>query len=74
MQNASPLKKAIIKLFKIQKHSKESTDVVVLAANKIKMIYFYKKAMSISAKTKAAKKIQKMFKSWKKKTSEIKED
>ena len=73
MQAASSLKKTIIKIFKIKINSKNNTDAMAMAANKIKLIYYYKKAMVLSNKTKAAKKIQKMFKRWKK-AQEIKED
>ena len=67
MQNSSlSLKKTIIKIFKIQKMLKENTETMNVAANKIKLSFYFKKAVILSTKAKAAKKIQRMFKNWKK--------
>lgn len=66
MQNTSTLHKSIVKLFKIQQNSKNNIDTMAIAANKIKKLYYLKKIFGVSDKIKAAKKIQKMFKKWKK--------
>jgi len=63
--NSLSLKKTIIKIFQIKKQLKENTDSMNIAANKIKLSFYYKKAMVLSVKAKAAKKIQNMFKRWK---------
>lgn len=61
------LKDTIIKIFKIKKKMKETDDDLETASNKIKLLYFLFKAKNYGNKNKAAKKIQKMFKVWKKK-------